>query len=172
MSVVFSVLESHMKDLVCALIVSDKRIGEIVTWRMSFQSLCDLAENLFLYKINDKELLIFIKDLMPQVRYCGEGRNAYMHSSWYLNDPYIPYIRSKPKFKNRIYYDHQQCLGNVEIIDLSDLIEETSAGVFELILHMQSRGFTNQLQIPCSLPEKFSISFQPKKKLIKPWTEM
>ncbi|MCK4640495.1 MAG: hypothetical protein KAU06_04085 [Candidatus Marinimicrobia bacterium] len=160
-----------MRDLICALLAQDKRTGEIVTCGMKFSAMCNLAKSLFVHKVDDEELREFFSELMPQVEHCGEGRNAYVHSSWYTQEPIIPYIRSKPKIgKDGHFRDNWQAMGCGEINDLADLIDETAIGVFELLMHMQHKGMINFLALGTTLPEELPRHFKTREKPTKPWT--
>lgn len=171
MTVAFSELEDRLKDLICALLGQDKRTGEIVTCGMNASALCDLTKALFVHKVHDDELLDLFGELMPQVEYCREGRNTYVHSSWYTQEPSIPYIRSKAKIgKDKRLRNNWQVMGCSDINDLADLIRETATGVFELLMHMQQKGFTDYLDLGMSLPENLPRHFKARKKPTKPWT--
>lgn len=170
MSVAFAQLENHLKDLICALLSQDKRTGEIVICGIKFNAMCTLTKSLFVHKVADPELRAFFSELMSQVEHCGEGRNSYVHSSWYTQEPTIPYIRSKPKItKSGQYRDNWQAMGLSEIQQLSELINETSAGIFELLMHMQGKGVISSLDLGCDLPKQLPRHFKAAKKLTKPW---
>lgn len=171
MSVAFSQLEDDLKNLICALLGQDKRTGEIVTCGMRFTTLCTLAKSLFIHKVNDRELRAFFEELMPQVEYCGDGRNGYVHSSWYTHGPLFPYVRSKAAIGNHGHYEEgRQNMGPGDINAFADVIEETSRGVFEILMHLQHKGLTNHLDLGIVLPEKLPRHFRARKKPVKPWT--
>jgi len=77
LSVAFSMLEDRLKDLISVLLSQDRNIGEIVTTKMTFSALCELTKALFRHKVNDKELIDFFAELMPQIEYCAEGFDTH-----------------------------------------------------------------------------------------------
>ena len=173
LSVAFSKLEDQLKDLISALLSQDRRIGEIVTSKMAFSALCDLTKALFRHKVSDKELIDFFEELMPQIERCAEGRNTYIHSSWNTQEPLIPYIRSKlKKGKTGELRDNWQAMGAGDILDLTECIEETEKGLFELLLHMSIKGVTNYLSDMLGefMPTQgMRRHFKARQKPPKPW---
>jgi len=167
LSVAYAELEDRIKDLLAALIQQDRRTIEILTCRTSLLSLCDILNVLFPEKVADADLLEFFGELMPQVDWCRVERNKYIHSSWFTQEPSIPYIRSDPQVRNGNFRDRWEAMGSGDIRDTAECVEETATGVFELIMHMQQKGLTDYLAdtfTGWTLPEKLPRNFKPRDK--------
>lgn len=152
-------LEKSLRFLVQALLNTSDRDARIETNRFVFQRLRKRARKEIERKLGglpeEADLVELFEDLDERVDWCVKGRNVYIHSEWAdVRDSDLPGLdgifRSKDVVdKGRGEYKSRWQLASVSGIgEVSDIIDETCQGLWELVYHLQLRGHTAVLPEP------------------------
>lgn len=81
----FSALEFALSFLVWAFLGIGQEKGEIITSRLSFRVLLQLASSLYRHRVSDPEGIAQFDELLARISEAGDRRNQMIHSLWMGN---------------------------------------------------------------------------------------
>jgi hypothetical protein len=134
----FENYQKHLEFLIWALIGEDQILGQMITCKMSFKNICELASSLFQYRCDNEDLRKLLDSIISKSLGMEDKRNTIIHSAYAdSGDPKLPLTRIK--FTARKGKDFKQAIEDIKGDDLKPINTEL------VTLQRELAKFTDQI---------------------------